>query len=145
MPLRSAVAIWSLLLAGQVVAGTPVQPAHETCSHSVPTIRESWLKGAHEAPPEVATLMVNAIDGRLPEVLQQLRNMDHAEATRWRQSAMLVATWAGRTAVVDGLLDDGAPVDGTAQVRHSSPVSSTRPPPSCDATRALVEPPRLTA
>jgi hypothetical protein len=111
MFLRSAITALGMLLATQAVAGTPTPPRHEICSQSTPTIRESWLKGAYDAPPSVAALMTDAIDGKLPGVRRLLQGMKPADATRWRQSALLTATWAGQSTVVDGLLDDGAAVD----------------------------------
>lgn len=111
MSLRSAITVLGMLLATQAVAGAPAPPLHEICSQSTPTIRESWLKGAYDAPPSVAALMTSAIDGKLTEVRRLLQGMKPADATRWRQSALLTATWAGQSAVVDGLLDDGAAVD----------------------------------
>lgn len=111
MSLRSAITALGMLLVGQAAAGTPTPPLHEICRQSTPTIRELWLKGAYDAPPAVAALMVDAIDGKLSEVRRLLQGMKPADATRWRQSALLTATWAGQSAVVDGLLDDGAAVD----------------------------------
>ncbi|MEP7186959.1 MAG: hypothetical protein ABI767_14095 [Rhodanobacter sp.] len=71
------------------------------------------MKGAYDAPPAVAKMMVDVIDGKLPQVRQQLQHMKPADARRWRQSAMVAAAWSGQPAVVDGLLDDGAHVGGT--------------------------------
>jgi len=57
-------------------------------------------------------MTVNVIDGKLPQVRQQLKAMSPAEATRWRQSALISAAFSGQPAVVDGLLNDGAAVNG---------------------------------
>ncbi|MFC5436525.1 hypothetical protein ACFPME_08150 [Rhodanobacter umsongensis] len=56
--------------------------------------------------------MVVAIDGKLPQVRQQLVALKPGDLAFWRQTAMLTAVWAGQAAVVDGLLNDGAAVDG---------------------------------
>ncbi len=60
--------------------------------------------------------MVDVIDGKLPQVRQQLQQMKPADARLWRQSAMVAAAWSGQHAVVEGLLDDGAQVDGAGWV-----------------------------
>ncbi|MEO8858785.1 MAG: hypothetical protein ABI343_17520 [Burkholderiaceae bacterium] len=112
MSLRSAITVLGMLLTTQAVAGTPTPPLHEVCRQTAPTIRESWSKAVYDAPPAVATLMLDVIDGKLPEARRQLRAMNPDDTKHWRQTAMLTAAWTGQAAVVDGLLDDGAAVDG---------------------------------
>ncbi|MEO8778256.1 MAG: hypothetical protein ABI389_06245 [Rhodanobacter sp.] len=118
---RIALLLLGLALAGHAIAGTQMPARLDICRQSTPTIREMWLKGAYDAPPAVARLMVNAIDGKLPEVRRQLQDVKSADASRWRQTAMLTAAWAGQSVVVDGLLDDGAAVDGDGQIPPFKP------------------------
>jgi hypothetical protein len=56
----------------------------------------------------------DAIDGKLDQVRLRLVAMTPTEATRWRQSALITASFAGQSALVEGLLDDGAAIDGKA-------------------------------
>lgn len=98
------------------LAATPTPPLSDICRQTIPTVREMWLKGAYDVPPAVATMMVDVIDGKLPQVRQQLQQMKPADTRLWRQSAMVAAAWSGQAAVVDGLLDDGANVDGRGWV-----------------------------
>lgn len=65
-------------------------------------------------PPNVSALMVDVIDGKLPQVRRRLAAMSPADAKHWRQTALLTATWAGHASLVDALLDHGAAVDGKA-------------------------------
>jgi hypothetical protein len=113
---RIALLLLGTALFTQAVAATPTPPLREVCRQSIPTMREMWLKGTYDAPPAVATMMVDVIDGKLPQVRRQLQQMKPADARLWRQSAMVAAAWSGQPAVVDGLLDDGALVDGTGWV-----------------------------
>ena len=110
-PLLLATALFT-----QAVTATPDPPLRDVCRQSIPTVREMWLKGAYDAPPVVAAMMVNVIDGKLPQVRQQLQQMKPDDARLWRQSAMVAAAWSGQAAVVDGLLNDGANVDGAGWV-----------------------------
>ena len=114
MFLRIAAMALGLGLAGQAAAATnnAPPPLREICRQSTPVIRELWSKETYDAPPAVATLMVDAIDGKLPEVRLQLQAMKSADAQRWRQTAMITAAWTGQSAVVGGLLNDGAAVNG---------------------------------
>lgn len=108
---RIAVLLLGMTLSTQAVSATHAPALREICRQLTPTIREMWSKGAYDAPPAVATLMVEVIDGKLSAVRQQLQEMKPADAARWRQSAMLTAAWTGQSAVVNGLLDDGAAVN----------------------------------
>lgn len=118
---RIALLLLGMLIATPAVAGTSAPPQRELCRQVTPTIRETWSKAVYDAPPTVAALMIDAIDGKLPEVRQQLRAMTAKDAQRWRQTAMLTAAWAGQAAVVDGLLDDGATVDGKGWIPPFKP------------------------
>ena len=121
MFLRIAAMTLGLALAGQAVAaGHKTPPQREICRQSTPLIRDLWSKGTYDAPPAVATLMLDAIDGKLPEARQQLHAMPSADAARWRQLAMLTV-WTGRATVVDGLLDDGAAVDARGWIPPFKP------------------------
>ncbi|WEN15907.1 hypothetical protein PY254_04335 [Rhodanobacter sp. AS-Z3] len=121
MSLRSAITVLGMLLATQAVAGTPTPHLHESCRQTTPTIRESWSKAVYDAPPAVATLMINVIDGNLTKARRQLRAMNPEDTKHWRQTAMLTAAWTGQAAVVDGLLDDGAAVDGLGWIPPYKP------------------------
>ncbi|OOG44396.1 hypothetical protein B0E52_08385 [Rhodanobacter sp. C06] len=81
------------------------------CRQALPTIRGLWQHDLYDAPPAVAAVMADAIDGKLPQVRQGLAALPAAEQAHWRQAAMLTAANAYQPAVVDGLLDDGAAVD----------------------------------
>jgi len=76
-------------------------------------MRRLALLGAFDVPPAINTLMVNVIDGKLPQVRQQLNTMPTADAARWRQSTLIIATYANNPTIVKALLNDGAAVDGS--------------------------------
>lgn len=86
------------------------------CSASLPTIRRLWQEGRYDAPPTVNALMIDVIDGHLSPTRGALTALPPAERVRWRQVALLTAVEAGRPAIVDALLDDGAAVDDTARL-----------------------------
>ncbi|HEV7123206.1 MAG TPA: hypothetical protein VGN24_07230 [Rhodanobacter sp.] len=109
------------LTAQAAAAGNKTPPQREICRQSTPVIRELWAKGAYDAPPAVATLMLDAIDGKLPELRRQLQAMQPTDAARWRQLAMLTAAWTGQPSVVDGLLDDGAAVNAKGWIPPFKP------------------------
>lgn len=122
MFLRIAAMTLSLGLTGQAAAASnKTLPQREICRQSTPLIRDLWSKGTYDAPPAVARLMLDAIDGKLPEVRQQLHAVQPADAVRWRQLAMLTAVWTGQATVVDGLLDDGAAVDAKGWIPPFKP------------------------
>lgn len=113
---RIALLLFGSALFTQAVAATHTLSSREICVQSIPTVRKMWLKGSYDAPPAVAAMMVDVIDGKLPRVRQQLQQMKPADARLWRQSAMVAAAWSGQPAVVDGLIDVGALVDGRGWV-----------------------------
>lgn len=86
------------------------------CRASQSTIRELWQHDLYDAPPAVAAIIVDAIDGKLPQVRQGLAALPPDEQAHWRQVAMITAASVYQPAVVDGLLDDGAAVDDTARL-----------------------------
>lgn len=100
------------LLLSRAVVAADTAPAPELCRQETPLVRKLWLHGLYDAPAAIDALMVDAIDGKLPQVRQQLAQLKPADVARWRQTAMLTAAYAGQAAVVDGLLDDGVAVDG---------------------------------
>lgn len=87
---------------------TSAQPCHLT----IATGRSIWLQDQLVAPPEVSALMVDVIDGKVPQALQKLRNLPPGETARWRQTALLTAAFAGQPAMTEALLNDGAEVNG---------------------------------
>ncbi|MEW9622710.1 hypothetical protein [Rhodanobacter geophilus] len=97
------------------IAAKPA-PAANLCRQALPTIRGLWQQGVYDAPRAVAVVMVDAIDGKLPQVRRGLAMLPAAEQARWRQLAMITAANAYQPTVVDGLLDDGAAVDGTVRL-----------------------------
>ncbi|WP_426662176.1 hypothetical protein [Rhodanobacter aciditrophus] len=86
------------------------------CRQALPTIRELWQHDLYDAPAAAASVVVDAIDGKLPQVRLDLAALPPGEQAHWRQVAMLTAANAYRPAVVDGLLNDGAAVDGMARL-----------------------------
>lgn len=109
---RIAILVATLCLACSVFATDNAPSAGTLCRQSIPVIRELWKQGTYDTSPEVAALMVDTIDGKLPQVRRQLATLKVDDAARWRQVAMLTAVWVGQASVADGLLDDGAAVDG---------------------------------
>lgn len=91
------------------------------CRQALPTIRGLWQHDLYDAPPTVAAVMVDAIDGKLPQVRQGLAALPAAEQAHWRQVAMLTAANAYQPVVVDGLLDDGAAVNEPARLPPFKP------------------------
>jgi hypothetical protein len=104
------------LLLSRAAVAADTAPAPELCRQEAPLVRKLWLHSLYDAPAAIDALMVDAIDGKLPQVRQQLARLKPADMARWRQTAMLTAAYAGQTAVVDGLLDDGAAVDGAGWI-----------------------------
>ena len=114
MVARFVLIAWALFALQPVIAAEPAPTGSAICRQALPTIRELWQHGLYDVPPAVAAVMVDAIDGKLPQVRQGLAALPANEQTRWRQVAMLTAAWNYQPVVVDGLLDDGAAVDGKA-------------------------------
>jgi hypothetical protein len=113
MPSRIALLASVLLMTAPAFARNTTPSGPEICREAIPTIREAWQHDIYDAPPVVAALMVDVIDGKLPQTRERLGALTPAEARRWRQTAMLTAVNTGQAAIVDALLDDGAAVDGT--------------------------------
>lgn len=116
MLVRLALIACTLCLLQPAIAAEPVPTEVNLCRQSLPTIRELWQRDLYDVPPAVATLMVDAIDGKLPQVRQGLAALPEAEQARWRQVAMLTAANNYQPAVVNGLLSDGAAVNEPAQL-----------------------------
>ncbi len=104
------------LLLSRAAVAADTAPVPALCRQETPLVRKLWLHGLYDAPAAIDALMVDAIDGKLPQVRQQLAQLKPADMVRWRQTAMLTAAYAGRATVVDGLLDDGAAVDGAGWI-----------------------------
>lgn len=119
MCFRAVLLLSAMLLAGRAVANDKLPP--EPCHQAISVGRTLWLKGAMEAPPDVVTLTINVIDGKLAQVRQQLRDMPPADVRRRRQYAFITAVYAGQSGVVEGLLHDGADVDGTSRMPPFKP------------------------
>jgi hypothetical protein len=111
MLLRVALLVFGLLLAGSAAAGQKPFPLTQICPYQTLLMRKLALRGVFDAPPAINTLMLNVIDGKMPQVRQQLSEMNKGDAARWRQSALIIAAYAREPAIVAGLLDDGALVD----------------------------------
>ncbi|MEW9572008.1 hypothetical protein ABQJ54_09595 [Rhodanobacter sp. Si-c] len=112
---RPALIVCALCVLQAAIAAEPA-PVGNICRQSLPTIRALWRHDLYDAPPAVAAVMVEAIDGKLPQVRQGLAPLPEAEQVHWRQVAMLTAANAYQPAVVDGLLDDGAAVNEPARL-----------------------------
>jgi hypothetical protein len=119
---RIATLVLGLLLASNALGADRAPSAQELCHESITVGRELWQTGKFDAPANVATLMVDVIDGKLLQARQQLTAMSPEDARRWRQSALITAIFAGQSAVVDGLLDDGANVDDQGWIPPFKPV-----------------------
>jgi hypothetical protein len=108
----------ALLVAGLLLAGTVagVEKPHPSltliCPYQTAMTRGLAVHGDLDAPPAINTLIVNVIDGKLPQVRRQLDAMSPADAAHWRQSVLVIAAYARNSAMVAGLLDNGALVDG---------------------------------
>lgn len=104
-----------LLLASHAAAAAA--PSGEAlCRNNTALARQTWQAEAFVAPPQASALMVDAIDGNLQPLRIALAVMSPEDARSWRQLAMVTAAQAGRTAVVDALLNDGATVDEPASL-----------------------------
>ena len=77
---------------------------------------QTWQNGLYAAPPDVSSIMVDAMDGNTSAVRKALVHGNTKDIIRWRQLAMFEAVLAGQTDVVDALLDDGAKADSSALV-----------------------------
>jgi len=93
-------------------AEAPDAPLTFICPGQTALARALAVRGVFAAPPAINALIVNVIDGKLAQARQQLDGMDPADNARWRQSALIIAAYARDPAMVAGLLDDGALVDG---------------------------------
>jgi hypothetical protein len=108
----------TLLLVGLLMTGftaaaeNPSAPLSVICPGQTALTRSLAVRSVFAAPPAMNALIVNVIDGKLPQVRQQLDTMDSVDGARWRQSALVIAAYARDPAMVAGLLDDGALVDG---------------------------------
>lgn len=107
MTVRAALLAMSLLLASPILAGTtPTLPS--ICPSQTAVMRELARQADFDVSADIDRLIVNVIDGNLPQVRQQLATMSPTSAARWRQSALIIATYARQPAVVEAMLDDGA-------------------------------------
>ncbi|WP_158880580.1 hypothetical protein [Rhodanobacter sp. L36] len=140
MLLRIALLMFGLLLAKPAAADQKPFPPTLICPYQTSLMRKLALQGVFDAPPAINTLMVNVIDGKLPQVSQQLRAMNKADATRWRQSALIIATYARHSAMVDSLLNDGAVVNDEGSIPslkrrfHDQVVADVKKDPKWDST-----------
>lgn len=108
---RIALLVSALLLSGPLLAKDNGPSTRDLCRQNTPVIRDLWQHDLIDAPPGVAAVMVDVIDGKLPQTRQRLAELKPDEIARWRQAAMLTAVWAGQATIVDALLNDGAAVD----------------------------------
>ncbi|GAB2537153.1 ankyrin repeat domain-containing protein [Rhodanobacter koreensis] len=111
---RIALLALGLLFAKQAIAdGSQQFQPPMACQYQTVLMHRLALQSAFDVPPEINALMVNVIDGKLPQVRQQLSTMSTADAARWKQSALIIAAYANNSTIVKGLLNDGAAVDGS--------------------------------
>ena len=102
----------TLLLSCPALGRDNAPSTQDLCRQATPVARDLWNRDLYDAPPGVAALMVDVIDGRLAEAREQLARLNPGEVARWRQTAMLTAIYAGHTDMVEALLGDGAVADG---------------------------------
>ena len=112
---RLALLACALYVMQPAFAQEPV-PTTNLCRQTMPAVRELWQHDLYDAPPAVAAVMLDAIDGKLPQVRQGLAALPPHEQAHWRQVAMITAASTYQAAVVDGLLDDGAAVDDPSRL-----------------------------
>lgn len=113
---RFALITCAFCLLQPAIAAEPAPVSSNICRQALPTIRGLWQHDLYDASPAVAAVMVDAIDGKLPQVRQGLATLPVTEQAHWRQVAMITAANAYQPAVVGGLLDDGAAVDDTVRL-----------------------------
>lgn len=118
---RIALLVSTLLLSAPVLAKGNAPSSAQLCRQTRPLVHDQWQLGHLDASPAVDALMVDAIDGQLPQTRRRLAQLKPVEVAHWRQLAMLTAAYAGQAAVVDALLDDGAEVDGMGWVPPFKP------------------------
>jgi hypothetical protein len=107
--------VWFFLLpCGRANAGGTKSPptASQVCHQNIALGRSIWSQELFVAPPDVSALMVDVIDGKVPQALQKLNDLPPGESARWRQTALLTAAFAGQAAMTEALLNQGADVDG---------------------------------
>ncbi|OOG51371.1 hypothetical protein B0E50_01245 [Rhodanobacter sp. C01] len=110
------------------------------CTNQTDLMRKLALQGKLDVPPAINSLLINVIDGKLPQVRQQLGTMNKVDAARWRQSALIIAAYARLSTIVDSLLDDGALVDGRGSMPglkrnfHDQIVADVKKDPKWDST-----------
>jgi hypothetical protein len=109
---RIALIMVGALLAGSVIADNHLKPLPSICPPQTALMRRLALQGVFDVTPSINTLIVNVIDGKLPQVRQQLSVMPATDAVRWRQSALIIAAYAQNPAIVEALLHDGAAING---------------------------------
>jgi hypothetical protein len=137
---RIVLLVFGLVLTESAVADQKPFPPTLICPYQTSLMRKLALQGVFDATPAINTLMVNVIDGKVPQVRQQLSAMNKTDATRWRQSALIIATYAGRPAMVDSLLNDGASVDDQGSMPslkcsfHDQVVADVKKDPKWDST-----------
>lgn len=112
---RLALIACALCALQPAVAAEPASDIN-TCRLALPTIREAWQQGAYDTSPAVAAVMVDAIDGKLARVREGLASLPATEQAHWRQVAMVTAANTYQPTVVDGLLDDGAAIEGKTRL-----------------------------
>jgi len=112
---RLALLACALYVMQPAFAQEPV-PTTNLCRQTMPAVRELWQHDLYGAPPAVAAVMLDAIDGKLPQVRQGLAALPPHEQAHWRQVAMITAANTFRPAVVDSLLADGADADAPVRL-----------------------------
>ncbi|MGH8233257.1 MAG: hypothetical protein ACREPU_03535 [Rhodanobacteraceae bacterium] len=77
---------------------------------------ESWQRDYYEVPQDIQPLMLAAIHGEAPQVLDALAAMQPQDVQRWRQLALYTAAMFGQSATVDALLSHGAEADASVSI-----------------------------
>ena len=79
---RIALLSIGLLMTGRAVAADNLLSGPGLCHQSMTLSRELWTQKLFDTSPDVAQLMIDAIDGKLPQVRRELAAMMPADAAR---------------------------------------------------------------
>lgn len=100
-----------MLFTCNAIADDGLKVSPPFCSWQTTLMHRMAMQDTFDEPPAINALIANAIDGKLPQVREQLSAMPAADASRWRQSALIAAAYAQKPALVEALLHDGAAVN----------------------------------
>lgn len=96
--------------------------AEGLCKMTRKTVHQIWQHDLYAAPPGIAALMVDAMDGKTADLLAGLHRLPAKGSQRWQLLALNTSALAGQTATVDALLDGGIDPNASAEVPPLKPV-----------------------